>query len=85
MEQGWGKEETVESLMRKAGWDGAPGGGRSGRLFAGRTEGTETRPWEEVEGFKAVRYTGLKSSASYAEWQDWRTWVEVRRGEGALR
>ena len=83
VEQGWSKEETVESLMRKAGWDGVPGGGRSGRLFGGRGEGRsvsgrDTRPWEEVEGFKAVRYTGLRSSATYGEWQDWRRWVDGR-------
>ncbi|KAF2278317.1 ammecr1 family protein, partial [Westerdykella ornata] len=56
-EQGWTKEETLVSLMRKAGWDGP------------------TREWREVE-LKVVRYKGVKERLGYAEWVDWRAWME---------
>jgi uncharacterized protein (TIGR00296 family) len=62
VEQGWNKEETLDSLMRKAGWSSS--GGRFSRA--------SSRPWQEVKDFKVVRYTGLKASASYTEWQEWR-------------
>ncbi|KAL1959795.1 hypothetical protein VTO42DRAFT_940 [Malbranchea cinnamomea] len=75
VEQGWTKEETVESLMRKAGWDGYCGGiGR--RFMRSSTSTAQNRPWEEVSDFKTIRYQGFKASASYAEWQEWRKWVE---------
>ncbi|KAJ9368795.1 hypothetical protein DTO282E5_6530 [Paecilomyces variotii] len=74
VEQGWTKEETVGSLMRKAGYDG--GSGLSRRLLRGSSASGATKPWEEVSNFKAVRYQGLKSSASYDEWQEWRKWVK---------
>ncbi|QQK40991.1 AMMECR1 family protein [Penicillium digitatum] len=75
VEQGWTKEETVESLMRKAGWDG--GGGTARRLLRGVADGNvgATKPWDQVSDFRTVRYQGLKASASYAEWQEWREWV----------
>ncbi|PGH18664.1 hypothetical protein AJ80_04412 [Polytolypa hystricis UAMH7299] len=85
VEQGWTKEETLESLMRKAGWDGHSGsGGVARRFLRGSLNSTNTnnatrpsgKPWDEVSDFKAVRYQGLKASASYAEWQEWRKWVE---------
>ncbi|OAP59793.1 hypothetical protein AYL99_04795 [Fonsecaea erecta] len=85
VEQGWTKEETVESLMKKAGWDGGyTGHGVARRLLRGSIRGSASdqqqsqppKPWEEVQDFKAIRYTGLKSSASYSEWQEWRDWVE---------
>ncbi|PGH02903.1 hypothetical protein GX51_04359 [Blastomyces parvus] len=85
-EQGWTKEETVESLMRKAGWDGyssSSGGGRMARRFLRGSANSSTsannatgRPWEDVSEFKAVRYQGLKASATFSEWQEWRKWVE---------
>ncbi|GAD96840.1 AMMECR1 family protein [Paecilomyces variotii No. 5] len=74
VEQGWTKEETVESLMRKAGYDG--GSGLSRRLLRGSSASGAGKPWEEVSNFKAVRYQGLKSSATYDEWQEWREWVK---------
>ncbi|KGO37386.1 Uncharacterized protein PEX1_012240 [Penicillium expansum] len=76
VEQGWTKEETVESLMRKAGWDGA-GGSTARRLLRGAAGGNSgaTKPWDQVSDFRTVRYQGLKASASYAEWQEWREWV----------
>ncbi|EXJ90242.1 hypothetical protein A1O1_03341 [Capronia coronata CBS 617.96] len=83
VEQGWDKEQTVESLMKKAGWDGGYGNGVARRLLRGSARPSEqqsTKPWDEVQDFRAVRYTGLKASASYAEWQDWRQWVE-KNGE----
>ncbi|CAG8378081.1 unnamed protein product [Penicillium salamii] len=69
VEQGWSKEETVESLMRKAGWDG---GSAARRLLRA---GNVAAPWDQVGDFRTVRYQGLKASASYAEWQEWRDWV----------
>lgn len=79
VEQGWTKEETVESLMKKAGWDGGYGHGVARRLLRGSGRGEQLsakQPWEEVSDFKAVRYTGLKSSANYQEWKEWRDWVD---------
>lgn len=75
VEQGWTKEETVESLMRKAGWDG--GGSAARRLLRGAASGNSSagKPWDQVSDFKTVRYQGLKASANYAEWQEWRDWV----------
>lgn len=76
VEQGWTKEETVESLMRKAGWDGG-GGSTARRLLRGAAGGNSgaTKPWDQVSDFRTVSYQGLKASASYAEWQEWRGWV----------
>ena len=98
VEQGWDKEETLESLMRKAGWEGGGGGAGSVArrlLRAGRggTDGNNhhrqgggapLKPWEEVGSFTTVRYTGLKASATNAEWSEWRAWVEERHGRGLL-
>ncbi|KAK3177381.1 hypothetical protein Dsin_032940 [Dipteronia sinensis] len=67
VEQGWTKEETLESLMRKAGWEPGPK-----RLLRG-----SSKPWEEVKDFHVIRYTGLKASASYTEWQEWRESVNL--------
>ncbi|KIX02177.1 uncharacterized protein Z518_08116 [Rhinocladiella mackenziei CBS 650.93] len=83
LEQGWTKEETVESLMKKAGWDGGYGHGVARRLLRGSARGNEQqtpKPWDDVQDFRAVRYTGLKSSATYTEWQEWRAWIE-KNGE----
>lgn len=80
VEQGWSKEETVESLMKKAGWDGGYGHGVARRLLRGSGRGEQQstkQPWEEVSDFRAVRYTGLKSSANYQEWKEWRAWVDT--------
>ena len=76
VEQGWTKEETVESLMRKAGWDGGAGNGarRLLRVSGPGGPGT-TKPWDQVSEFRTVKYQGLKATASYAEWQQWRDWV----------
>ncbi|RDK44654.1 hypothetical protein M752DRAFT_274954, partial [Aspergillus phoenicis ATCC 13157] len=79
VEQGWTKEETVNSLMHKAGWDG-PSESVARRFLRGSSNaghGTAgaTKPWEQVSDFRAVKYQGLKASSSYAEWQEWRQWV----------
>lgn len=82
VEQGWTKEECVESLMRKAGWEGGSSGvGVARRLLraggaTGRADSTEKKPWDEVTDFKAIRYEGLQSTATYAEWMAWRRWAE---------
>ncbi len=84
VEQGWNKEEALESLMKKAGWDGSYSHGMARRLLRGSgrlPEQRPSKPWDEVNDFRAVRYTGLKSSASYSEWKDWRDWVEAQ-GDG---
>ena len=75
VEQGWTKEETIESLMRKAGWDGGVGS-VARRLLRTNDGGPGTsKPWEQVSDFRTVKYQGLKASASYADWQEWREWV----------
>lgn len=76
VEQGWTKEETVESLMRKAGWDGGVGS-VARRLLRGTggSGSSATKPWDQVSDFRTTRYQGLKASASYAEWQEWRSCV----------
>ena len=82
VEQGWTKDETIESLMRKAGWDGGSSG-VARRLIRGSqpsAEGPVSRPWEDVNDFKVVRYTGLKASASYAEWQEFKAWGDAQSG-----
>jgi AMME syndrome candidate gene 1 protein len=84
VEQGWNKEETVESLMKKAGWDGGYSHGVARRLLrgTGRTpDQASAKPWEEVNDFRAVRYTGLKASASYADWKAWKDWADAEDGK----
>ena len=79
VEQGWNKEETLESLMRKAGWDGGSNPGVARRLLRGSSRNNDNQvstPWNEVIDFRAVRYTGLKANTSYAEWQDFSSWSE---------
>jgi uncharacterized protein (TIGR00296 family) len=84
VEQGWNKEETVESLMKKAGWDGGSshGGGYARRILRGSSRGDEAKgkPWDEVADFRTVRYTGLGASAMYSEWQEWRSWIDRQPG-----
>ena len=84
VEQGWNKEETVESLMKKAGWDGGSshGGGYARRILRGTSRGEEAKgkPWEEVADFRTVRYTGLGATATYSEWQEWRSWIDRQPG-----
>lgn len=81
VEQRWTKEETVESLMRKAGWSGTSESVAKKLLRAGSSchgsssNSSSGKPWEQVSDFRAVRYQGLKASASYADWQEWRNWV----------
>lgn len=65
--------------MRKAGWEGASSAGSVTRRFlrsGSSSGGNPDRPWEGMSEFKTVRYQGLKASASYSEWQEWRKWVE---------
>ncbi|RMZ81847.1 hypothetical protein DV738_g2095, partial [Chaetothyriales sp. CBS 135597] len=82
VEQEWTKEETLESLMKKAGWDSSHDGGMARRLLRGAAprDPSGLRPWEGVGDFRVIRYTGLKASASYAEWQAWRAWVQTHGG-----
>lgn len=79
VEQGWTKEETIKSLMQKAGWDGATENvarrflrGSSSSAASGTASAD---PWDQVSDFRAVKYQGHKASATYAEWQEWRKWV----------
>ena len=60
-EQGWTKEETLVSLMRKAGWNGG-----SSSWF---------KTWKDGKG-ELVRYEGKQIGLQYGEWLEWRDWVE---------
>ncbi|KAL4956466.1 AMMECR1 domain-containing protein [Aspergillus filifer] len=87
VEQGWTKEETIKSLMHKAGWDGASsessstsaakrflrGSSSSSSHYGGSA--SSNKPWDQVSDFRTVKYQGLKASADYATWQEWRGWV----------
>ena len=55
-DQGWTKDECLESLMRKAGYD--PGYPRNG------TSGLATG-WRSVQGLKVERYRALKGSITH--------------------
>ena len=65
--------------MKKAGWDGGSRG-ISRRILRGVDNGEAKKPWESdgVTDFRTVRYTGLKSSASYEEWHEFRRWVDSK-------
>lgn len=67
--------------MKKAGWEGSSSTGSVARrlLRGGSSHGSSSssRPWDQVGDFRAVKYQGLKASATYAEWQEWRDWVEA--------
>ena len=60
-EQGWTKEETLISLMRKAGWNG--------------NSNSWLKTWRDGKG-ELVRYEGKQVGLSYDEWRDWRDWAE---------
>ncbi|RMZ80794.1 hypothetical protein DV737_g2841, partial [Chaetothyriales sp. CBS 132003] len=82
VEQDWTQEETLESLMKKAGWDGGHQHGMARRLLRGAAPRDQPgpKPWEELSDFRVVRYTGLKASATYGEWRAWREWVDAQGG-----
>ncbi|KAK3620126.1 hypothetical protein LTR56_023602 [Elasticomyces elasticus] len=65
MEQGWTKEETLVSLMRKAGWTG------SSSRWAGA--------WKEGRG-ELVRYEGKAVGLHYNQWREWRVWASESVG-----
>ncbi|KAK5135004.1 hypothetical protein LTR08_005664 [Meristemomyces frigidus] len=60
-EQGWTKEETLVSLMRKAGWSGSNSGW--------------ARIWRDGKG-ELIRYEGKQIGLDYPEWREWRDWVQ---------
>ncbi|RMY86454.1 hypothetical protein D0861_05906 [Hortaea werneckii] len=66
-EQGWTKEETLVSLMRKAGWNGTTSAWR--------------RVWTEGRG-ELIRYEGQAVGLGFAEWKGWREWVGREKGVG---
>ena len=35
-----------------------------------------TAEWRNVQDMRCVRYEGKKTSVSYGEWREWRTWVD---------
>jgi len=59
-EQGWTKEETMVSLMRKAGWSG------------------KRDKWRDVGDIKVVRFRGDALALEYAEFKEWRAFVEKK-------
>lgn len=65
-EQGWTKEETMISLMRKAGWEGRRDGWR-----AAASKG----------GMKVERYRGDKEEVAFREYKAWREWVSQNWGK----
>lgn len=74
-EQGWDRDETMESLMRKAGWGG--GGGR---------RGAGAGSWREVAargGMRVERYRGDKEEVEWDEFKAWRDWVKENWAEEA--
>lgn len=60
-EQGWTKEQTLVSLMRKAGWEG-----RRDRW----------REVADAGAMKVVRYRGDKEQVVYDEFKAWRDWAD---------
>lgn len=60
-EQGWTKEETLISLMRKAGWSGS--------------SSSWQKTWRDGRG-ELVTYEGKQVGLQYAEWKAWRDWVD---------
>lgn len=67
-EQGWDRDQTLVSLMRKAGWEG--------RRAAWREVA-------EGSGMRVERYRGDKEEVEWDEYKAWRDWVEEswRSGE----
>lgn len=59
-EQGWNRDETLVSLMRKAGWEGRRDSWRQAA---------------ERGGMRVERYRGDKEVVVYDEYKAWRTWV----------
>ncbi|EME77819.1 uncharacterized protein MYCFIDRAFT_33444 [Pseudocercospora fijiensis CIRAD86] len=60
-EQGWTKDETLISLMRKAGWSGS--------------SSQWQKVWRDGRG-ELVTYEGKPAGLAYAEWKEWRDWVD---------
>lgn len=61
VEQGWTKEDTLLSLMRKAGWNGG--------------SGSWAKAWRDGRG-ELVRYEGKQVGLHYPQWRQWRDWVD---------
>jgi len=59
-DQGWTKDECLESLMRKAGYD--PGYSRG--------SSNSNTGWRSVQGLKVERYRALKGRISYDGYVD---------------
>lgn len=60
-EQGWTQEQTLESLMRKAGWAGPE----------------DWRTVAREGGMSVERYQGVKREVRYEEYQAWREWHKL--------
>lgn len=64
-EQGWTKEETMVSLMRKAGWNGSSSAWQ--------------KTWRDGKG-ELVRYEGKQVGLRYDEWRDFKEWIDKEKG-----
>jgi uncharacterized protein (TIGR00296 family) len=67
-EQGWTQEETLVSLMRKAGWSGG-------------NSSSWGKVWRDGKG-ELVTYEGKPAELTYPEWKEWRDWVDEIQGSG---
>lgn len=65
-EQGWDREQTLVSLMRKAGWEGRR---------------ASWRDVAEASGMRVERYRGDKEEVEWEEYKAWRDWVGENWGE----
>ncbi|CZT20169.1 related to ammecr1 protein [Ramularia collo-cygni] len=66
-EQGWTKEETLISLMRKGGWNGS--------------SSSWQKTWREGNG-ELITYEGKQVGLQYQEWREWRDWVDGQGANG---
>jgi len=67
-EQGWAQDETLISLMRKAGWSSG-------------SDSSWEKVWREGRG-ELITYEGKPAELTYSEWKEWRDWVDATKRQG---